>query len=174
MVPYNSNLVIARQVRTMKPNQISIDSETRSKLLRLCERLDFQKIVDWVNAYAERSESITELDDEAFTVLAGYLVQNTSFQLATEIENLLPSIKDAQLKGFLARLRDELRHWSLRELRDAQAYGIVGMWGHKRRQLYAYLGIDTKKSSATINVSAEVKETKPEPSEDEPEKSPLN
>ena len=158
----------------MKPKQISIDPDIRSKLLHLCERLNFQKIVDWVNAYAERSESITKLDDEEFTVLVGYLVQNTSFQLATEVENMLPDVEDVQLKAFLARLRDELRHWSLRELRDAQAYGLIGMWGHTRRQLYAFLGIEVKKSTPPTNVGAEVKESKPPTKEDEPEKSPVN
>jgi len=158
----------------MKQDQISISPTVRAKLLHLCERLDFQKIVDWVNEYAKHSESITKLDDEEFTVLTGYLVQNTSFQLAKEVEDILPEVENSQLKSFLARLRDELRHWSLRELRDAQAYGLLGMWGHKRRQLYAFLGIEVKKSSPSTNVSAEVKETPPTPSEDEPEKSPLN
>ena len=158
----------------MKPKKISIDPETRATLLHFCERLDFQKIVDWVNAYAERSESITKLDDEEFTILAGYLVQNTSYQLSLEVENILPNIEDAQLKAFLARLRDELRHWSLRELRDAQAYGLVGMWGHKRRQLYAYLGIEVKKSSSPANFAAKVKEAKPPKNIDEPENKPVN
>ena len=45
--------------------------------------------------------------------------KNTSYQLALEVENILPNIEDAQLKAFLG-LRDELRHWSLRELRDVR------------------------------------------------------
>ena len=158
----------------MKQDQIYVNPELRAKLLHLSERLDFQKIVDWVNAYATRSESITELDDEQFTVLAGYLIQNTSFQIAEELEKLLPEIKNSQLKGFLARLRDELKHWSLRELRDAQAYGLVGMWGHNRRKLHVFLGIEVKKMSPAANLSAEVKEAPPTSDEEEPDNSPLN
>ena len=158
----------------MKSKTISIEPRIRAKLLHFCERMDFQKIVDWVNAYAEKSESITKLDDEEFTVLVGYLVQNTSFQLASECENILSEIEDKKLKAFLARLRDELRHWSLRELRDAQAYGIVGMWGHNRRQLYAYLGIEVKKQASPANFAAKVKEAKPSEKPDEPENTPLN
>ena len=63
----------------------------------------------------EKSESITKLDDEEFTVLVGYLVQNTSFQLALECENILSEIEDKKLKAFLARLRDELRSIGLYE-----------------------------------------------------------
>ena len=158
----------------MKTKTISIEPRIRAKLLHFCERMDFQKIVDWVNAYAEKSESITKLDDEEFTVLVGYLVQNTSFQLASECENILSEIEDKKLKAFLARLRDELRHWSLRELRDAQAYGIVGLWGHNRRQLYAYLGIEVKKPASPANFAAKVKEAKPSEKPDEPENTPLN
>lgn len=155
-----------------KKLSISLQPVIREKLILVCEQLDFQRIVDWVNAYAERSESITRLDDEEFTVLAGYLVQNTSFQLASELDSLLPQIEDSQFRSFLARLRDELKHWSLRELHDAQAYGLVGLWGHQRRQLCSYLGLKFKSSNQVKGT--EVLETSLTPNPDETDEKPLN
>lgn len=150
----------------------SLQPAIRQKLIHICDRLDFQRIVDWVNAYAERSESITKLDDEEFTVLAGYLVQNTSFQLALELDSLLSEIEDSQFKSFLARLRDELKHWSLRELHDAQAYGLVGLWGHQRRQLCGHLGLKFKASNQVKGT--EVRETNLPPGLDDTDEKPLN
>lgn len=150
----------------------SIPPSIRERLIQISDRLDFQRIVDWLNAYADRSDSISNLNDEEFTVMAGYLIQNTSFQLARELEIILPEIEDAQLKAFLGRLRDELKHWSLRELRDAQAYGLVGLWGHQRRKLYEYLGIKVKSSKSLKG--AEVTESSKPSQIDEQDDKPLN
>ncbi len=116
-------------------------ASTREILAAVLAHLDFQLIVDWNNRYSEKHSCLTDLTDQEFTRLAGFIIQSTGFRLASSFQKILPRIVGEELKLGITILIGDLKALSFLRLEGQDPFRLAGFWGTRRRQLLAHLGI---------------------------------